>query len=73
MSAILDRLLRQASRALKAKGLRVEKDPADGESFFVISPQGFPLDSPTNSWRFSKLEVIQLSENLQRNGGNPSP
>ncbi|WP_218079928.1 hypothetical protein [Anthocerotibacter panamensis] len=60
----MDRLVRQAARNLKIRGLRVERDHSDPESFFVIGPQGFPLDSPSGSWRFSKLEIIQLSENL---------
>jgi hypothetical protein len=66
MSDILERLLRQASRNLRGRGLRVEKDPADSESYFVIGAQGFPLDGPSGTWRFSKLEVIQLSENLSK-------
>ncbi len=64
MSDILERLLRQATRDLKTKGLRVEKDEKDPSSYFVIGKQGFPLDSPSGSWRFSQLEVIQFSENL---------
>jgi len=66
MSDILERLLRQAARNLKARGLRVEKDQTDPTSYFIIGPQGFPLDAPSGTWRFSMMEVIQLSEDMSK-------
>lgn len=66
MSDILDRLVRQAIRRLKTQGLRVEKDLTDSNSFFILGPQGFPLDNTVGTWRFSTMDVIQLSENLHK-------
>ncbi len=67
MSDILDRLVKQATRKLKKRGLRVEMDERDPQSFFIVGPQGYPLDSPAGTWRFSKLEVIKFSEDLFNN------
>jgi len=67
MSDILDRLVRQAIRRLKTQGFRVEKDLTDPNSFFILGPQGFPLDNAVGTWRFSTMDVIQLSENLNKN------
>jgi hypothetical protein len=63
MSQVLDRLFQQAIRKLKAKGYKVDPDDFNSGSFVVIRPNGFPVDSPSGGWQFSKMDVIRFSEN----------
>ncbi|UFP94868.1 hypothetical protein [Gloeobacter morelensis] len=62
MSNVLDRLFQQAVRKLKTKGLTVEADDSNSLYFIVLRANGFPVDSPSGNWQFSKMDVIQFSE-----------
>ena len=62
MSNVLDRLFQQAVRKLKAQGFTVEPDSSNPLYHVVLRSNGFPVDSPSGSWQFSKMEVVQFSE-----------
>ncbi|WP_041243901.1 hypothetical protein [Gloeobacter kilaueensis] len=62
MSNVLDRLFQQAVRKLKSRGYKVEADSSNSPYYIVLRSNGFPVDSPSGNWQFSKMDVIRFSE-----------
>jgi hypothetical protein len=64
MSNVLDRLFQQAVRKLRSKGYTVEPDTNNPLYYVVLRENGFPVDSPSGNWQFSKMDVVQFSERI---------
>jgi hypothetical protein len=62
MSNVLDRLFQQAVRKLRSRGYTVEQDSNNPLYYVVLRANGFPVDSPSGNWLFSKMDVVQFSE-----------